>query len=414
MPAAALFGIGLLATFLSQAFLSRVMTLAEFGTFTVLYSAGAILSGLGTLGFDLSIMRFIPSALAHGDRQAAKAFGAYSLRLVLWSSAIVGVMTSFYTSFHDHRSAVLATILGLCAASWTLVRYISGALRARGHNNLCLFVDRVLRDGGLALIGGYILLSSSLIDLTFVAIVLVILCVAGCIIGSLRLEYFNNFLLPKNTPIPKTWVTASIGLLAVNVTELFGARIDIFLASLLINAESAGAIGVLLTLTSLVTIPSAFINVITMPTIAHYKELGDYKKLRKLLVTSTILAFVGSAVIASLFLVARDLIFGIFSQEAIALVPTETFFLILGARVLGMISHAMAPLLMMTGGERKLISAHAISIVTKLAFCSFFLSNFDISAVGILISFGIFSLSFLQMYFGITAFLKVCGTNNLP
>lgn len=358
-------------------------------------------------------MRFIPSALAHGDQRTAKIFGAYSLRKVLCSSALIGAATLFYTYTQYQYSTTIAVLLGVCVTFWTLVRYFSGVLRAYGHTNMCLFIDRILRDGGIALVGGYVLLISIQVNLNFITIVLAILSISGFAIGSYVLGNFKRSHLPVNDPIPKIWLTASIGLLAVNVSELFGARIDIFLAGTLIDAKAAGAVGLLLTITSLVTIPSAFLNVITMPMIARYKQIGDYRQLRKLLVTVTMLAVVGSASIAAFLLLERELIFGIFSQDAIALIPLSTFTLVLVIRVLGMISHAMAPLLMMTGGERKLVGSHAISIVIKLVLSWFFLSNFDISVIGILIACGTISLSALQIYFGTAEFSRMLKIDNL-
>ena len=410
LPTASLFAIGLVATFLSLALLSHAMTLSDFGAFTVLYNAGTILSGVGSLGFDLSTMRFIPSALASGNKQTAKIFDAYSLRLVLCSSALVGVATILYISFRYQYSVMILIFLGISVTFWTLVRYISGSLRAHGHTNVCLFIDRILRDGGLALIGGCIILNSSQINLQFSVIVLAILSILGSVIGSFVLGNYKHSPLANYGPIPKIWLSSSIGLLAVNVSELLGARIDIFLAGILIDAKSAGTVALLLALTSLVTIPSSFLNVITMPMIAHHQQLGNYQQLRKLLISVTILAVLGSATIAAFLVLERDQVFGIFSKEAMALIPSSTFFLVLTARVFSMISHAMAPLLMMTGGERKLIGCHLISIVVKLILCSFFLSNFNISTIGILITSGTLVLSVLQIYFGISQYTKMLKT----
>ena len=372
-----IFILGLSASFFSQAVISRVVTPVEFGKFSVIYGWSTVISAVAALGFDVSVLRFVPAALIEKNQGEADEFTRFALHLVFFASCIIGISAIFTSLLLEFLPTYTSAIFGFIVATWGLTRFLAGNMRAHELTNLSLFADRVLRDGCLLMVGVAAITLAWKVNLNHVLNSLAIGCALGASLGILKLNSkrrVNKFVGVQVKPI---WIGTSLSLLTMNSLELFSARMDIFATAHFMGLEFSGSVNILLTIANLITIPGAFFTILALPKISVYSKLKNRVKLKEIMVNLTIANLLFSSVILLILLVLNEYVLSIYSFEITNNITVVSYITMLISRIVSQIGLFCALLLMMNGKEKIIISTNLTIIMLKLL--SYLLFNYNIS-----------------------------------
>lgn len=373
-----LFGIGLVSTFAGQLALSHVTTAADFGIYILIYNAAAVLSALGAAGYDLTAVRFVANALNRKDNSYIHSYLRHAVKM---SGALALIAAALMLAYLAGTVGLNWPILGLAllvTLLWSWSRLAAGILRGLDRLSFALISDRVSRDFLVMLLAISALLLTTAVPIHMALLILAIGSLFGIVIGSaVSRQYLRSAaqrqrdnaddVLPALTPAePRLWLLASLGLLAYNIAELLSSRFDVFALSYLSTAEAVGAFGLGLLLINLVTIPSGFITMLLMPAVAIAHHDGDRARLRRLFVLSTSASFATGICIAAVLAFLMPYLDRFLPPATVASLRPELLGLAIGVRVLCLIGTFPPVLLMMAGGHRQLILAHAASIAVRV------------------------------------------------
>lgn len=389
-----IFGSGLICTFVAQSLAFQVLGTRNYGLFSVIYSVCAIASMLGVAGFDVSTLRYFGTLKANLKPHFFNI--AMRATVIVSASAAIGIL--FIGGFLLDTDFL---ILGLAAAAtflWAFVRLFSAMLRAEGCFNLSLLIDRPVRDGLITLACGLALLSSFKLELFHVLALLV----CGGLIGvAAAFPSFRSYRIKTPKIIddaPQVWRSASFGLLIVNILQLTMNRVDVLWVSFVVNAEMAGILNILITISDMVIIPSSALIIIVMPRIARDYQLGERKKLKRTLLLYSFGSFVGGLFISVPLMLYPSYAIAFFGKEAIGSIGTgELEFLVLTKLVLVAFSCG-APLLMMSGNIRGMVLTFVLLIIAKLAFMPLLVIEFEMKGALYVIGLGAVTLGAVQMF----------------
>lgn len=376
------FGFALAFSFSSQFVTFRVLGLHDYGIFAVIYSLSAIVSVIGTVGFDVSSLRFFSTL---NDEKKASFF-KFSMRktiiTAISSSLIVFVFAGFVYQipYYTVAYAIFSCVL------WSFVRVFSALLRAVGRFKLSLLIDRFCRDGLITLVAIYGIALNRSMTVSTITLVMI----AGGVLGvAIALPVFRAYLNPYSDDDKREqriWLAASIGLLLINVLELTFSRIEVILCSYLSGAETAAILNVISVISNIVTIPSAALTIMAMPIIARYYFSGDKGNLNKLLSAYTVINVI-AGILISIFIIKYSSIFvGLFGKTAVDSLKNDNLNIIIYTKLFTTLFCAASPLILMSGKVKGLIWTYAGILGAKLVGLVYFVPYYGLGA-------GIWSMS---------------------
>ena len=388
------FVCGLIVTFVAQSLTFQVLGTRDYGLFSVIYSVCAIASRLGVAGLDVSALRYFGTL----KMDLKVHFFGMALRTayVFASSSAIAILIIGYLAL-DAEFFVLV-LAATAATLWAFVRLFSAMLRAEGHFNLSLLIDRPVRDGLLALACGLALLLSFKLDLVHVVLLLVCGGLIGVTTALPIFRAYRNKTTKTDSDIAKIWLQSSMGLLVVNVLQLLISRVDILWVSVIASAEMTGILNILITISDVVIIPSSALIVVFMPRIARHYELGERGQLKAVLLLYAAGSFMGGGLISILLLLYPDHAITLFGSEARGLIGAGDLEVLVLAKLAMTAFSSGAPLLMMSGNIRGMIWTFLVLIAAKLAITPALVGQFGLRGAIYVIGLGAVVLGACQMY----------------
>jgi O-antigen/teichoic acid export membrane protein len=163
--------IGLALGFGSNLIFARVLGAELLGVFVLAQTTLLVLSLAASFGVGPMLLRFMPVALSHGDREGAAAVFAVGARIVLITSAITIAITLLGRNvladriFHEPRLLDLTPIIAIAVLPAAFIKLLGFALRAikqTARETFCveivaksvkLLVFLILLSAGLRLTG---------------------------------------------------------------------------------------------------------------------------------------------------------------------------------------------------------------------------------------------------------------------
>jgi O-antigen/teichoic acid export membrane protein len=371
-----LFGGAMVLTFAAQILAFRALGIRAYGEFSVIYSLSAIVSVVGTAGFDVSSLRFFPNIA--GDTRSS--FFVLSMKkTALWSgiwSSCVFVIAGIIYNLHV---IVIAFAIAGCFI-WSFVRVLSSLLRALNRFNLSLMIDRYFRDGIIVALSALMIFLG--ISLTVQWAVFSVI-VAGGLGIALAIPHFREHFratLMADREQHKFWLNASMGVLAINVLELTFSRLEIFICSYFLGPEAAAILNIINTISNIVIIPSAALTIIAMPMFSKFYEERDGSNLSRLMIWYTALNVAAGAVVAIPIAIFPDMFLGFFGESAISSVKVSYIHATLAVKVAATLFSAASPLILMSGRVNGLIAAYFGILALKVVCLVLWLLDFGVAA----------------------------------
>jgi O-antigen/teichoic acid export membrane protein len=356
------FAIGLGFTFVMQVLLARTLSVFDYGVFATVYSIAAILSSLGTMGFDVSLLRFIP-ILSDADRGY---FFRIAVKSTLLFTSILALCSAIVAELFLNQNSSTIVLTSLIVFGWAIVRLLSAFARSLDRYNLSIVIDRYCREGALVCVAVAALLFGRKLTLDLALLVAFVGCLVGGLLAAPLLRSISMPLLNAEHRNQRVWRAASIGLLLVNVLELTISRIEIILASVLMSAEIAAFTNAFVLIGNAISIPTVASTVMVMPIVSKQYGLADRGSLFKTLTAFTGFSFIGGAVVGFVVLNYSSFVVGMFGPEISDRMTPNLLKIVILTKVVGLVSIAATPLILMSGKVRGLIIAYCITLCAKI------------------------------------------------
>ncbi|WP_217578652.1 AAA family ATPase [Mesorhizobium sp. GbtcB19] len=303
-------GAGL--TSMAQLGIARVVGATSYGIYSYALACSTVLATLSTLGFNISLLRFVPEYRAAGRFDLARGVIIFALSWSISAAVLAGLAGAGLVAFSGKLHPELqATMLLAMAAVPLMTAYALGAtlVRAFGGVVSALLPERVARDGlllvlvGGAAFSGWITLDASFAMMAVVAssAVTVMLVLLTAIklrptdLQSERASYSGHF---WRSAIPPTMLITGLDALV--------SRTGVILLGWTGRVHEAGIFALSLNVALLVGLSSVAVSTMFSPTAADLHARGDHEGLQRLFSRATVLSFSGALALALALLVVTE------------------------------------------------------------------------------------------------------------
>jgi O-antigen/teichoic acid export membrane protein len=356
------FGLGIALTFAAQVLLARTLTVHDYGLFSTIYSVAAIISSLGTMGFDVNALRFFPIL----DIGARTQFLNISIRTTLLLTLLLAALSALIGLLFRNITWTVGVLTCLGILTWAMVRLFSALSRAVGRYNLSIFIDRYCRDGALVCFG---FVSFSLGHQLSLPNAIAIVFVGGIVGIAMAFPLFRPYSNPFSGTVSaqqRFWLVASLGLLAVNILELTLSRIEIILSTVLVSAEGTAIVNAVAFISNMIAIPTVAATVMVMPNVSQHYHSGDRKRLSRILSSYAIFNTLGGAVIGLAILYQISFVTGLFGTQISNGIDQSLLKIVVITKIAGLVFTPATPVILMSGKVRGLIMVYCSILLVKI------------------------------------------------
>ena len=358
-------GAGL--AYCSQLLIARAVGAEGFGLYAYVSAWMTMLAYLAVLGFDVSLLRFIPDYQARGDwpllrgviRHAERWVAMAGLAVALAGVAVVeawgramppGLADTFLAGF------ALVPVLALLWVRSAIVRAFGGVATA-------LAPDRIVRDGLLLGMAGLVAFGlGRRIDAPLAMLGTLLSALVGLGLVSLA----RRWRLPRaaiEAPAASagpTWAATALPLVVIGVAGVAVNRTGVMLLGWTGQTTAAGVYAMAFNIAFLVVLPRTAVNALFAPAIAELFARRDMAAFQALATKTSVWTLLGAAGIALPLALLADPLMRWFGRDFGAGVPALRLLLLGQMAAAGAGSQLF--LLTMTGHERSaagLMLAHA-------------------------------------------------------
>jgi O-antigen/teichoic acid export membrane protein/thymidylate kinase len=347
-------GAGL--TSLAQLLIARLIGPRNYGIYSYVLAWTSILAYLATLGFNVSLLRFVPAYRASGDLDLARGVIKFALQRSLAIAAsfgVIGAALVILFSDHSQRGFEISNLLGAVAVP-LITAYALGAtlVRAFGGVVSALLPERILRDGLLLLlvaIADFLRLRA--VDAPTVMLAVVIssaITVVLVFMMSAKLQP-PGFSHVRPSYAPREWWSAIPPLMLITGLDVFVSRAGVMVLGWGNHIHEAGVFALALNVALLVGLSRIAVGTMFSPTAADFHARGERMALQNLFARATILSSVGALAVAIPLLVIVEPFLRFFGEGFVAGAPIARV-LVLGYLFVGLCG-PQQNLLTMTGNE---------------------------------------------------------------
>lgn len=377
-------GIGLIL----QVILARTMGVQNFGEYTFVLSWISVLVLIGRLGFDTASFLYIPKYKVKGNWGQLRGFlirsqqivilssilVALSIFIVVWSSRLLlgDSLTSIF-----YVGAIVLPMMALLQLYGSRLRGLKKILSAQVPFNLLRPLIMIV----LVVLISYIYQ----VELTgYIAMLLYLISMLLSLLFSIVL--FNKSLYPevKNTPsifLTKEWIKVSTPLLIISGLQIVMGQMDIIMLGSIVGTEESGIYSTAHRVAILSLIGLQAVNMIAAPLISEFFNLGDMRRLQRMVGLASWWIFSVSLVSSILLILFGKWVLSLFGLVFIqAYIPL--LILIIG-NVFNALCGSVGFILNMTGNQNISIRIIASALVLNLVLNTILIPEFGMMGAAI-------------------------------
>ena len=358
-------GVGL--TYCSQLAIARILGVDAYGVYAYVLAWITVLAYFSALGFEVSLLRFVPAYEAKRDWAHLRGVIQYAQR----RSAIVGVsvvlvgacVVMAWVSSPVLRNTFVAGFLLVPVLALLWIR--CSAVRAFGGVVSALVPDRVVRDGmllgllAIATLGlGWSIDAPLVMLATLVGSVAGLGC-AGLAIRRLRPPAVGAVLPTYEAP---TWRRAALPLVIMGAGEVLMNRTGIILLGWIADTKDAGIYSLAYNIACVVTLPRVAVNTLFAPTISNLFVRKEQATLQALVTSAASWTLCAGAFIGLVLFVLAEPLLAWFGPGYEAGVPALRILLV--GQLIVASAGSQLYVMTMTGHER---SAAALLVACAAA-----------------------------------------------
>ena len=350
-----LYGAGYVLNYCSQLVIARIVGADTYGVYAYVFAWMVVLSYFSMLGFDVGLLRFVPTYKARREWALLKGVIQYAQR----RAALVGLSVIFIglcvvkgsVSSPELQSTflvgfALVPVLALVRIRCTAVRAFGGVISG-------VVPDNLTRDGTLiglivfASVGlGWTFNAPSVMMTTLIGSALGLAC-AGWALRRCRPCAIDE-ILPEYDKV--AWRRAAIPLVILGATECLLNRTGVILLGWMGDTKGAGIYSLAFNIALLVTLPRIAVNTLFAPAISALHARKDRGTIQILVSRSSSWTFCAGCCIAAALYGLADPLLAWFGTGFEAGVPALRILLI--AQVVAASAGSQLYVMTMTGHER--------------------------------------------------------------
>lgn len=347
-------GAGL--TYLSQLVLARVIGMAAYGAYAYVFSIVTLLAYLAALGFDVSLLRFLPAYQSQEQSGLMRGVVLYAERNAVRTGgaiAAIGLVAVMAAGYAAQRGMALTFAAGFGLVPVYALLWIRCArVRAFGGVASALIPDRVVRDGFVlvAILAAALLPAGTVGAPAAMAVTLL-----GGIAGLVMVTWAARKQQPKVNVPPRfdrvAWRGSMFPLVAIAVAEVAVNRAGTLALTWAGHPAQAGAYALAFSLSAIVILPRVAVNTQFAPRVADRFAHGDTHGVQALLNHASLWIMpVAIGIAAALWLVAKPLLPYVFGPAVTGALPVLGILLV--GQVIASGAGSQIYLLTMSGQER--------------------------------------------------------------
>lgn len=376
--------------FISQAILGRTLANAELGIFAAQYGTAMILSSLMTWGLDIAALKFASVYYLRGEKNEFLRFiRVGTISVVATAIPVATVVWTLFPLWSSNEATPSPSFLAALVI-WSFAKFFASILRAVGWTSLSLIVDRVIRDGTIAILAMYWLyIDYQGPKLDYLNIALLLGVSIGFVVAGLVVWKEARRMPTKKSQSSVAilaWLTTSLTLWCVNLSEMIFSRSEVVAFYWSGRFADAGVLSILATASGIAILPLLALNVVFQPKISAAADARDLTSLHAHIKKFTWLGVAGTWIFGAIVLFSpSELVrtFGLSSPNAEHLMCLRV--LVASRMVLAPIGPVVS-ILLMTGGQAKFLVVYGSILCAKLSILYFYAETMDLLSVAVLTS----------------------------
>lgn len=359
-------------TYCAQLALARVIGAEGYGVYAYVIAWMSVLAYAAALGFNVSLMRFVPVYQAQQAWSFLRGVIQYASRRTVAAGCGVAVIGSVIVLNRTEKlPPELATtfLIGLVLVPILASLWVRGAVvRALGGVVSALAPDRLVRDAvllgliGLASIGGW-----RAADAPSAMAATVIGAAAGLGLVSFAMRRLMPLAAAGSTPTyeARIWRQTALPLVVIGAANILMNRIGVLLLGWLAGTKDAGIYALAFNFALVAALPQTAVNALLTPAISDLFVRDERTALRTMIADAawwTLIASAGTAL--PIAILAKPLL-ALFGHDFVTGAPALRVLLIGQVFVAGFGSQLY--LLTMTGHERSAAALLACGVALNAA-----------------------------------------------
>lgn len=307
-------GAGL--TSLAQLLIARIIGSTSYGIYSYVLSTTSVLAYLATLGFNVSLLRFVSAYRAQGRLDLAHGVIRFAVQRSLAVATLFGAAGAIYiclSSASSNRELEISQLLGMAAVPLVTASALGAALiRAFGGGVSALLPERIVRDGLLLTLLGAAALSGSW-TLNAPLVMQAVLTSSGVTVGMafLLATRFQPPGLRQAEPADasKDWWSAVPPIMLMAGLDVFINRAGVMVLGWTGHIRDAGIFALGLNVALLVGLALVAVSTMFSPAAATLYARDDRKALQDLFSRASLLSAAAAIAMAiPLLVIARPLL----------------------------------------------------------------------------------------------------------
>lgn len=350
-----IYGTGVGLAYGSQLLIARFVGVEAYGIYAYVLAWETFLAYLSALGFDVALLRFLPTYEAQGDWALFRGVIQYAHRRAIAVSILIILAGTCLLLFRGLPAQLRNTFLiGLPLVPVLALLWIRGSIvRSLGGVLWAVAPNRVMRDGilvtlvALAAIGlGWKLDAATVMTATLASAVIALA------FASFGMHRLRPHLIDGVAPAydAKIWRRAVLPLVILGATEALLNRTGVILLGWFGNIKAAGIYSLAFNVAFVVALPRVAINTLFAPTISGLFARNEHATLQQLVATTASWTLIASASIGAVLFVMAEPLFAWFGPGYEAGIPALRILLI--GQMLIAAAGSQLHVMTMTGHER--------------------------------------------------------------
>jgi O-antigen/teichoic acid export membrane protein len=365
-------GAGL--TSMAQLLIARLIGPTSYGIYSYSLAWVTMAAYLAALGFNVSLMRFIPAYRAKGRFDLARGVIGFAAQRTLAAAVLAAVLGTLLILTPSHKMVPelrTSLLIGMAIIPF-VTAYALGAtvLRAFGEVVSALLPERILRDGLLLALFAFVAIWGKwTLDATLVmGIVLASSIVTLALVLVLGWRAWPSELSTNAARSTEEWWSTVPPIMLIVGIDVLLTRTGVMVLGWVGNVHDAGVFALALNIALLVGLSRVAVSTMFSPSAAALYERGDTHGLQQLYSRSTLLCFTGALAIAVPLMIIIDPLLGWFGGDFMIGGPIARIL------ILGYVATAFCGpqqnLLMMTGNEWTAARSMVVAAIANILACA--------------------------------------------
>lgn len=342
-------------TYAAQFAVARTIGVEGYGIYAYVLAWVTVLAYVCALGFDVSLLRFVPAYLATRDFASLRGVIRYAVRRVAIAGcgiAIIGGGVGLFGLRGSQPTLADTFVIGLAVVPVLALLWIHAAI-ARGLGGVCsaLLPDRLVRDGLVVVIVAGV---GALWSIGAPSAMAATLLGAAAGLGLVRFALRRLRPAAMNAVAPayhaSAWRRTVLPLVIIGSAEALMNRTGVMLLGWLATTKQAGIYALAFNIAFAAMLPRTAVNTLLAPAISHLFVCKDDSALRAIVARAASWTLIGAGCIALPVLLFAEPILGIFGREFVVGAPALRILMV--GQLIAATAGSQLHLMNMTGHER--------------------------------------------------------------